>query len=89
MVHWLKDDDLERFWKNPVVDSQNLPGGPEEYHQKPQIRIAGVTTEVRTDHLSNTRLERYRYTNQLGGILFKKNHVYTKMVQAKPIRPSV
>jgi hypothetical protein len=36
-----------------------LPGGNAENHEKCQI--ADVQTEIRTEHLSNTRLERYLY----------------------------
>jgi hypothetical protein len=42
----------------------------EESDGKP-VRIAGVRAEIRTEHLTNTSLERYRYTNVFDFLVVK------------------
>jgi hypothetical protein len=50
------------------VLSRHLPGGTEENYET-SVRIASVPAEIRTEHIPNTSLERYRYTNLLGKTL--------------------
>jgi hypothetical protein len=52
----IDNDKLERTWKKTVVA---FNGGAEENRR--ELRIAGVSVEIRTEHLPNTSLERYRY----------------------------
>jgi hypothetical protein len=64
-------DELERICKNETVaqsmyDPQNLPGVTEKKQQITSIRITGVPAEIRTEHLPNMNLERYRHANLLG-----------------------
>jgi hypothetical protein len=46
------------------VQSRQLPGGTEESHELPYI--ASIRAKIRTEHLPNRSLERYRYTSLLG-----------------------
>jgi hypothetical protein len=71
MVWWLVSNELERIWKEAVTSllkelSRHSPRGIEKINEKP-VRIAGVPTDIRTEHLPNTSLERYRYIDLLGG----------------------
>jgi hypothetical protein len=43
--------------------TRNLPGHTEETHGN--LSVAGVPVEIRTKHLQNMNLERYRYANPL------------------------
>jgi hypothetical protein len=43
------------------VLSEHFPRGTKENHEKP-VRITGVPTEIRTNHLSNMNLGRCHYT---------------------------
>jgi hypothetical protein len=55
---------------------RNLPGGTEGNHEKPQVRIADVLVEIRTDHLPNTGQERYHYDNPFGST----NHIQSSYI---------
>jgi hypothetical protein len=44
------------------VLSRNLPNVAEEKHDKP-VRKARAPAKIRTEHLRNEMLERYRYAN--------------------------
>jgi hypothetical protein len=47
----------KRIWKE-AVPSWHLPGGSEENHEN-YVKIADVLSEIRTEHLTDTILERY------------------------------
>jgi hypothetical protein len=61
-MNW-KGFERERSWPNPRT-IQKFAWGTEEDNEKP-VRIAGISTEIRIEHLLNTSLERYRYTGLL------------------------
>jgi hypothetical protein len=44
---------------------QHLSRRTEENHLYVSVRITSVIVEIRTDHLPNTRLKHYPYTNLL------------------------
>jgi hypothetical protein len=58
-------DEFERIWKEAVglieVLSSNLPGKIEENNEKSQV--PSIPVKMPTEHLSNTSLEHYHYTN--------------------------
>jgi hypothetical protein len=45
--------------------SRNWPGGTEENKRKTSVGKTGVPTDIWTEHLPNTDLDRYAYTNLL------------------------
>jgi hypothetical protein len=51
------------------VVTWHLPGETEKNHEKISVRTAGAPAENRTEHLSNTNLDSYRYGNHLGKTL--------------------
>jgi hypothetical protein len=58
--------DLEGNCRGPIqVVFRNIPDGTEKTTKI--LRIVGVPAEIRTEHLKNTNVECYRYTNPLGG----------------------
>jgi hypothetical protein len=57
---WWIGKDMERIDRGLIyVLSRQMPGNTEET----SVRIVGIPAEIRTDHLPNTILERYLYTN--------------------------
>jgi hypothetical protein len=63
--------DLEGIGRGLIkVLFQHLTGGTGDDHETISVRIAGVSTEIRTKHLLNTSLDHYRYMNLLVAILF-------------------
>jgi hypothetical protein len=59
----VNDDELERIWKEVVVTyiiellSQHLPGRLRKIMKN--LMMSSVPPWIRTEHLSNTNLERY------------------------------
>jgi hypothetical protein len=47
--------------------SPNFPGGAEENHENPTVRIAGVPAKIRIQRLMNTRSEHRSYAASLFG----------------------
>jgi hypothetical protein len=69
----LINDESVNIWKEAIeVQSTHSPG---IYAQKitestkPSVKMAGVPTEIQTQHLGNASLECYRYVNQLGEVI--------------------
>jgi hypothetical protein len=63
--------EFEKIWKDAVmVQSGEYPGiclqRLRKSTKKP-VSIAGVPAKIRTEHLANASLERYRSANLLGG----------------------
>jgi hypothetical protein len=42
----------------------------EELRKILKLRIDGVPTEIRTEHVTNANADRYRYTSQLGRMAY-------------------
>jgi hypothetical protein len=67
---WLMNYEQERIWKEVVLVELRhyfrswLQGWGKP--RKSSIRAAGFTAEIRSEYLSNTSLEPYRHTKQLG-----------------------
>jgi hypothetical protein len=63
---WWIWEDLEGSGRGIIeVLTRHLPGG-EEKELRTSVRTAGVPADIRTEHLPNTSLGLYRYTNVLG-----------------------
>jgi hypothetical protein len=69
---YVVDGSLIRNWNEfgnkswPITTAlfRVLPGGTDKNHEK-SVRIPSVPAEIRTEHLPNMGLERYRYVNPL------------------------
>jgi hypothetical protein len=47
------------------IQTQSLPGGPEEDTRKDVLSLVGVLAEIRTQHLTNISPHRCRYASPL------------------------
>jgi hypothetical protein len=61
-MNW-KGFERERSWPNPRTN-QEFACGTKEDNENP-VRIAGISAEIRTEHLLNRSVERYHYTGLL------------------------
>jgi hypothetical protein len=60
MVEWLMTDDLERIWKEAVVDWDTIPQfvcKDREKTLKSSVKIARVPSKIRSDRVPNTILK--------------------------------
>jgi hypothetical protein len=65
--------------------SRNLPGGTEENLENPKSGQAGVQGGIRTEHLPNTRLERYRYTHTRH-VYYYYDYYYYYVVNSRTVK---
>jgi hypothetical protein len=59
----MNDDELKGIWKEAVVASSSYYPG---ICLQGILSIVGVAGEIRTEHLRNTSMERYRYADLPG-----------------------
>jgi hypothetical protein len=55
--------ELERIGKEAVLSLQF--SGQSKGNDEKLVRISGVPSEIRTEHLSNVSIQRYRYTRNV------------------------
>jgi hypothetical protein len=66
MVRWLVHKDLDEMRRDLIEAlSGHFPWGTKKNTQKILVSIASAPAEIRTEHLPNWSLQRYRYNNLL------------------------
>jgi hypothetical protein len=65
MFGWLVNNEFERIWKETIESSLGFTHRDWQKPSETSVNIAGVSTEIWTDHISKTDLEYYRYTKLL------------------------